>query len=233
MQTADLIKFESLKYPVAVRPETSDEATANEILKYNVYELCRDPYAPPAIKDFDPKFIIDGGANIGTASIFFANRYPNAEILAIEPELGNIEMMIYNLQYYPQVKILHAALWNRETELAIDDPYHSFNGFMMREISEHKDRELTQTVTIEKIFRESGFDYMDILKLDVEGSEKEIFSDRSNYQSWLPYVKVLIIELHDRMKRNCSYNFFRAVSWYKYFFMQSGGNLIFIREDLL
>ena len=91
----------------------------------------------------------------------------------------------------------------------------------------------TQGITIEKIFRDSSFEYIDILKLDIEGSEADIFSERSNYQSWLPYVKVLIIELHDRMRSDCSYNFFRAIGWYRYFFMFIGENLIFIREDLL
>ena len=105
--------------------------------------------------------------------------------------------------------------------------------YMTSESDDMSDLESTRGITIEKIFKDSGFDYIDILKLDIEGSEKEIFSDDSHYQSWLPYTKILIIELHDRMKRGCSRNFFRAISWYEYFFMQSGENLIFIREDLL
>ena len=138
--------------------------------------------------------------------------------------------MQYNLQYYPQVEILHAALWSSEKKLSVGfgDIHRTLDAFMTNEISESSPptSEYTQGITIEKILKESGFEFIDILKLDIEGAEKEIFSEKSNYQSWLPYVKVLIIELH-------SYNFFRAVSWYKYFFMVSGENLIFIREDLL
>ena len=139
MQVAKLVKYDTAKYPVAIRPETSDKPTADEVLGYRVYELCRGSSAPPAINKFEPKFIIDGGANIGTASIFFANRYPNAKIVAVEPESQNIEMMEYNLKNYPQVKIIHAALWNRNTELAVDDKYHSFNGFMTNEFSYPRD----------------------------------------------------------------------------------------------
>ena len=115
MVTAQLFKYGAAKYPIAIRPETVDKLTADEVLKDRCYELCKGSMAPPKIEQFEPKFIIDGGANIGTASIFFANRYPNAKIVAVEPEARNIEMMEYNLQKYPQVKIIHAQQMIEET----------------------------------------------------------------------------------------------------------------------
>ena len=45
-------------------------------------------------------------------------------------------------------------------------------------------------------------------KVDVEGSEKEIFSTAD---SWLSFVDVICIELHDRFKSGCSRSFFKAV----------------------
>ena len=53
---------------------------------------------------------------------------------------------------------------------------------------------------------------IDIMKIDIEGSEKELFE--SNYESWLPKVKTLIIELHDHMRKGAAlskYNFSLAV----------------------
>ena len=50
---------------------------------------------------------------------------------------------------------------------------------------------------------------------------------------WLPKVKVLVIELHDRMKRGCSYAFFKAMSKYQWYFTLRGENLIFIRESFI
>ena len=76
---------------------------------------------------------------------------------------------------------------------------------------------------------ESGFDEIDLLKIDIEGAEKEVFG-APDVDEWLSKVKVLTIELHDRMKRGCSYEFFKAMSKYHWHFALRGENLIFMRE---
>ncbi len=229
------IEIDGIDHPIYYRPGETDKVIVQAIFENGCYILSRDKMSPPCIENFDPKFIIDGGANIGGASVFFANRYPNAKIVAVEPEEDNFAMLVYNSDPYPQIKPMHAALWNRDKDLAVGfgDLHCGPSGYMTSESDDVSHLESIQGITIEEIFRESGFDYIDIVKLDIEGAEKEIFSEKSNYQSWLPYVKVLIVELHDRMKRGCSKNLFRAVSWYKYFFMVADENLIFIREDLI
>ena len=79
-------------------------------------------------KDYDlgflnlhPGTIIDGGANVGYASVFFAITYPQARIFAVEPEESNFEMLLKNVRYYRNIIPIHAALWHREEELQILD----------------------------------------------------------------------------------------------------------------
>ena len=238
MQVAQRVNIPNIKHPIAIRPNTSDFPTAQMIFQRLDYALERS-WLPFFREDkFKPRFIIDGGANVGYASVFFANRYPECEkIVAIEPEASNFEMVQYNTQNYPQIQAIQAALWSREIDLsvALGELHKTHDAFMTSEVekSAPPPRESTRGITIGKIFRESGFKYIDILKLDVEGAEKEIFSDEGKYWEWFPFVKVLIIELHDRMKRGCSRNLFRAMGFYETFFAFSGENLIFIREDLL
>lgn len=38
-----------------------------------------------------PKLIIDGGANVGYASVWFANKFPKAKIFAVESEDENLK----------------------------------------------------------------------------------------------------------------------------------------------
>lgn len=45
------------------------------------------------------------------------------------------------------------------------------------------------------LLRESGLDRISILKMDVEGAEAVVFA--KNYESWLPFVDNIVIELHD------------------------------------
>jgi hypothetical protein len=67
--------------------------------------------------------------------------------------------------------------------------------------------------------------HIDILKLDIEGSEKEVFE--TGYEHWLPKINILIIELHDKMKKGCSRAVFNAISKYDFSFDIKGENIIF------
>ena len=51
---------------------------------------------------------------------------------------------------------------------------------------------------------------IDILKFDIEGSERYLFD--SNFDEWLPKVRILIIEFHDRLVPCASKAFFNAIS---------------------
>ena len=64
-------------YPVQVRARTTDVDVYGQVLLD--YEYSFD-------LPFSPETIIDVGANIGMASIYFLHRYPKARIIAIEPE---------------------------------------------------------------------------------------------------------------------------------------------------
>ena len=67
--------------------------------------------------------------------------------------------------------------------------------------------------------------HIDVLKLDIEGSEKEVFEE--NFEKWLPLTKVLIIELHDEMKKGCSRAVFNAMNKFDFSFDTKGENIIF------
>jgi hypothetical protein len=84
-----------------------------------------------------------------------------------------------------------------------------------------------QAFSVSDLMKKFGFPRIDIIKIDIEGSEKEVFTE--NY-GWLSETNCLIIELHDRMKRGCSTTVFRAVDQYNFSLSLRGENLIFIKE---
>lgn len=190
----------------------------------------KDEYRLP-LDGFQPKLILDCGGNIGCAAVYFANRYPSAQIYSVEPERNNFKLLTFNTVFYEKIHLMNSALWDKETFIRVEDKGFGVAGFMTFETTAD-DPDALKTTTIGKILADSGFDEIDLLKIDIEGAEKEVFA-APDVDDWLSKVKVLVIELHDRMKRGCSYEFFKAVSKYKWFFAFRGENLIFIRESLM
>ena len=61
-----------------------------------------------------------------------------------------------------------------------------------------------QGMTVDTIMKEHGIDHIDIIKIDIEGAEREVFRDPS---LWLEKVDALIVELHEHMKPGCNRSF--------------------------
>src|ERR1043165_2855989 len=77
-----------------LRLKTSDLNAYNKVFLSNDYDF------PVPGK---PKVIIDAGANIVFASIFFARQYPAAKVLAIEPEHSNFQLLERNVRPFPNI----------------------------------------------------------------------------------------------------------------------------------
>lgn len=178
----------------------------------------------------NPMLIVDAGANIGLFSIFMHNHYPNAHIISIEPEEGNFKMLSRNTEGISEVTPIKSALWPSNTFIKLNDGEDGDWAFMAEEASTTA-VEAIPTITIPEILNQRNSKRIDILKIDIEGSERELFE--SDYESWLPMVDCLIIELHDSYRPGCGNNFFKAISKYDFFFTKKGENLIFINNNLI
>ena len=118
--------------------------------------------------------------------------------------------------------MLKSAVWNKSINLVIKDVGLGHWGFMIEETIMPTENSI-QAYTIENIMKQFSIDQIDILKIDIEGSEKELFE--SGYEYWLPKTKVLILEIHDRMRVGCSKSIFKALSNYNFSTCHRGENL--------
>ena len=178
------------KSPVSLRMDTSDLCAYYDIL------ICRTRRYDPEELDFNPATIVDAGAHIGIASILFARRYPLAKIIAIEPEPSNFALLLKNTASYKNILPICAALWKEDGEVTLGScNVHPKGAFQVVEKGETRAR----AMTIETLMRETGIQSIDILKVDIEGSEKEVFASCS----WIDNVGVIAIELHDRVRAGC------------------------------
>ena len=221
-KTNDL-HLSELKHPLYVRPNTLDNASFEEIFLDGEYDI---PY--PAFSS-QPIQILDAGANTGFASIFYANKFPDSKIIAVEPEAENSIQLRLNVEQYSMVSAVEGAIWKEDTRLNLKDDGWGTRGYMMEETIENLDG-LVNAYSIETIKRMFEWNHIDILKMDVEGSEKEIFE--SNYEFWIPRTHCLIIETHDRMKPGCSESLLTTMKKFDFNSFAQGENLIFVNQNM-
>ena len=209
-----------LRHPIRLRGTTSDYQAFKKIFVEGEYAFNLG---------FTPRLILDGGANVGYSSIFFSHQYPEAIILAIEPELENFRLLVNNTAAYKNIRPVQRALWPRKTHLMLENTMGQPDAFRVSE-SLSPDSSTIPTVTINDLLDETGADKIDLLKLDVEGSEKELFEDPAN-RSWLSKTQAVIVEFHDRFKPGCTAAVEEALAGQNFIRSQKGENILFVRES--
>ena len=208
------IKLPAIKYPIYLRKSTTDIPTFYQIYYYKGYDIDFN---------FAPKIIVDCGANVGLASVYFKNRYPDARIIAVEPESSNFEILLKNTEKYKDIECVQAGIWKKSTNLRIIDHGQGNWAFVTQEVDE-ADADTIKAISIDELMKNHNIDHIDILKIDIESSEKELFEE--NFEKWLPKVKVVIVELHDYMKEGCTRSFFKAIVNYKFTMRCKGENIV-------
>jgi len=177
-------------HTVHLRLGTSDFCAYKDVL------VCREKDYDPGIANFTPRVIVDAGAHIGMASIAFAWLYPRATIIAVEPEPSNFAALLRNVAPYKGIIPVEAALWKEDGEVGLGaSQVHPKGGFQIIERGQTRVR----AVTMRTLMRELGIHFIDLLKLDIEGAEKEVFEACD----WIESVRTIALELHDRVKPGC------------------------------
>jgi FkbM family methyltransferase len=176
---------------VTIRPGTSDLRCLGKVFVDYEYVI---PF------ETNPKLIVDAGANIGLATLYFSSKFPRTKIIAIEPEQSNYDLLVRNCSGMTNVTTWHAAVWNTDASLQIANPDAEKWAFTVTPGRSNGCG--IKALTVPQILAQSGHDTIDILKLDIEGAERELFQD--GCEDWLPHVKMIILELHDRYAPGCS-----------------------------
>ncbi len=156
----------------------------NEIFIEEVYkqQLPPEPY------------IIDCGANIGLSVIYLKQLFPDAEILAFEPDTENYKLLQKNIESfeYKKVNARKEAVWIENTILRF-----ASEGSMSSRIGDS-----TSSLTVEvPAVRLNDFinRKIDFLKIDIEGAEYKVLFDIADN---LQHVNNLFLEYHGSFSQN-------------------------------
>jgi FkbM family methyltransferase len=214
------IRLKGIKHPIQVRPNTTDRLVFREVFLFKSY----------AIDWKEPKIIVDGGGNIGLTSIWFTHQFPDAKIYTIEPSDNNYRQLLKNIAPYTNVTAIHSALWHRDSWLHIWNKTDSDWAFVVEECAATQPGAF-QAKSITSLMQEYNWPIIDLLKLDVEGAERELFL--ADYDFWITRTRCIVVELHDWLKPDCSKTVFAAISKYNFKTVLVNGMLQFINQDLI
>ena len=137
-------------------------------------------------------YIIDCGANIGMSVVYAKRQYPNARIIAFEPEKKIATYLEKNLKAnnIDDVEIVDKAVWKEHTVLKFISEGADAN----RISSINKDANGQEEVEVETVLLSEYInEEVDLLKLDIEGAEIEVVRE---IEPKLKHVNHLFIEYH-------------------------------------
>ena len=130
-------------------------------------------YEHPVLKEHEINTIADLGANIGMSSLYFSQQFPTAMIYAVEPDPSNFDMLTANLSeeilqssHVP----VRAAIYSADGMVNLKQNAKAYN----TGIAEGDTGIAVRAVTLDTFIREMMITGIDLLKIDVEGSELDV-----------------------------------------------------------
>ena len=209
---------------LCVRAGTSDFDVYLQIFGFGEYS--------PLTTLKNVRFIFDLGSNVGFSSFYFLRTFSEAKVFSVEPDSENFAMMAENLDAYKhRYKGINGAVWTENVFLSLLQTYRDgVECSRQVEVQKCKDdlfvmENRVQGYEMKTLLEMSKFDKIDILKVDIEGSEAYLFGKGD--LGWIDKVMNIAIELHDDSYfGNASKVFFSALEGKSFIFEKSGELII-------
>lgn len=141
--------------------------------------------------------IIDAGANVGLASFYFKQKYPDCSIICFEPSKRTFKFLKKNLAGFKDITFINSALSDRNGGSFLNSPKED-GSFVNASIQNRWDknkylREKTTLTTLSPILKK--YKSIDFLKLDIEGVEEKVLTE-INRHNLLSKTKEMFVEYH-------------------------------------
>ncbi|MCB9077208.1 MAG: FkbM family methyltransferase [Anaerolineaceae bacterium] len=148
-------------------------------------------------------YVLDVGAHIGLATLYFKKLYPDAEIVAFEPNPKYFKLLQKNIRQnrLTDVQLHQAAVSQKEGEITF---YHTENnsGWDASVIESMAPIPNPQSITVQSVKLSHYINRtVDLLKIDIEGAETQVLEE---IQPKLKYVNQINIEYHHSDKNHAN-----------------------------
>lgn len=132
------------------------------------------------------KRVIDIGASVGLFTKYMLNKGAQ-EVYSVECDERSIKALISNFSFYDNVHIVPKAVYSEEGEVQLyykeDNPLVNSLDIVGSEFSTHTSplSKTVQAITLDSLIKSTQWDQIDLLKIDIEGSEWEVFKSTPDH----------------------------------------------------
>jgi FkbM family methyltransferase len=186
-------------YCFLVRRRTTDVQVAQQVLMQKDYQPLVDLIFRQRQQQ-SIEYIVDAGANVGYATIFFKKIFARSACFPVEPDTGNYGLLLENIRVnnLENVFPVKAALWTSAKKLTISRSFRDGKEWSIS-VAETDNNGIgtIQGITVGAFMEEHLLPRIDVLKMDIEGAEAFIFSRDSHPEQFLAKVRFLALEIHE------------------------------------
>ncbi|MCB4808732.1 FkbM family methyltransferase [Tamlana sp. 62-3] len=148
------------------------------------------------------QYIIDAGANIGLATIYLKKQFPQAQILAFEPDPEIYKILKKNIESFEfsKVELINKGVWKEDTTLSFFS-----EGADAGTLNFSNKKNLKNNINQVAVVNLGQYIYkpVDFLKIDIEGAETEVLHAISNK---LHFVERIFVEYHSYVNQEQTLN---------------------------
>ena len=214
------------------------EHIQQQLFWYGSYEKELEDLLKKMLRSND--VFIDIGANIGYFSLLVANNSPTVKVISFEPVADLFQKMNDNitLNNIKNIMTVNAAVGevNEEKELFVSASDNlGMSSFKQPENYSGK-KEKVEVVTIDDWFKTSGLSKIDIIKLDIEGSE--LAGLKGMKEVLLKQKPVLIVEINPEtlsmfnLKPSDIYDYLKQLNFEGFLILENGRLEVFKSAEI-
>jgi FkbM family methyltransferase len=153
-------------------------------------------YVPPGLR---PKIILDIGSNIGASIIYFHRQFPDANIFGFEPHPDTFRVLQKNVAHLRGVTVFNYGLGATYQRIAVRADKVNFGAFNTRGSFRDRGHPVApvecEVRRLNDVLREIGVAQVDLIKIDCEGAEADVFSTLPD--EILNHCQWIVGEFHD------------------------------------
>jgi FkbM family methyltransferase len=184
-QTVTLRFREMPQTALTLRPGTEDDSVARDAL------FRRHHLPPQSIPPQELEGIWDLGANVGLTMAHMAVLFPRAHLIGVELDADNAALCLQNIAAWPdRCELVHAGVWVSDGTVSYTrDPGRAQSFRIAPEQSSVR----APAISLNTLLRQSGWERVDYVKMDIEGAERRVLKENTE---WAARVRSIKVEVH-------------------------------------